>query len=420
MFLKFDHTSEDNDWKLLFISLFILPFQTFFGIVILLFLVYQGWKKNYQQIITDLTTRYLTILTGFIFISSFFAYKKGDAWLGIVHFFPFFILFLGVRSLVKNYQHLYYVILPIIFNSVIISCIGFGEVKLGWETPSFIYKTLGWRLISYGTPEGRMSSVFPHANPLSLYLFTALFFAFALLLDRIKKYKFARINIFLIITIIIDFIALILTSSRNGWIIAFIGFIVFVIYYNWYLILQLLSLAGIMISWASFGNLPLQNWVRKIVPSFIWLRLSDQLYPDRPLETLRFSQWNFCFDLIKDRPFFGWGLRGFSFLYEEKTNTYLGHPHNFFLMLGAEIGLIATGFFVFIIGNIYWQGIKTIYTFKNTGNNPIILFSFLVVFGGYTIYNFFDVSLFDLRLNILAWIILAFISGLSNQSQNVP
>jgi O-antigen ligase len=222
-------------------------------------------------------------------------------------------------------------------------------------------------------------------------------------------------NLLLIVTIILNLIGLILTSSRNGWIITFFSFIAFAIYLNWHLILQLLAFGGIIIGWASFGNLPGQNWLRKIVPSFLWQRLSDQMYPDRPLPTLRTSQWHFCLDLVTDRPFFGWGLRNFSILYEEKTSIYLGHPHNLFLMFGAETGLITLGAIMFIIGRILWQGILALNTLKLPKSEAIILFSYLVVFSSFIIFNLFDVSIFDLRLNLLAWIILAAISGASEK-----
>lgn len=414
MLLKTYNNPEYINLKLLSISILILPFQSFFGILILLYLTYQTWRNNYQKIVSNYLSYCFLGLTCLMIIASIFAYNPGESFLGLIHFLPFFLMFLGLRTLMTNYNQLFFIILPIVFNSIIIVLLGIGEVKFGWQTPNLFFKLLGWRLIAYGMPEGRMSSVFPHANPLTLYLTTALIFTVGLLIYRWKNNNFHKINLLLIVTIIFNLIGLILTSSRNGWIIIFFSFIAFAIYLNWHLILQLLAFGGIIISWASFGNLPGQNWLRKIVPSFLWQRLSDQMYPDRPLPTLRTSQWRFCFDLVTDRPFFGWGLRNFSILYEEKTSTYLGHPHNLFLMFGAETGLITLGAIMFIIGRILWQGILALNTLKlQTKSEAIILFSYLVVFGSFMIFNLFDVSIFDLRLNLLSWIILAAISGVS-------
>lgn len=418
MLLKFDRTSPDFLLKLLFISLLILPFQTFLGILPLFFVICKAWQNNYNSIVHDKLTYYFLGLTGLIIISCIFAYNAEEALLGIIHFIPFFLMFLAIRSLITHYEHLYYIILPIIFNSIIINFLGIGEVKLGWQTPLFIYKSLGWQLIAYGTPEGRMSSVFPHANPLSLYLITALFFGLGLVIERWKNNQYGKINILLVFTIILNLISLILTSSRNGWIITFCGFLVFAFYFRWYFLLILLTVSSALISWASFGNLPQQSFIRKVIPSFLWARLSDEMYPDRPLSTLRSTQWDFCLDLINHRPFFGWGLRNFSILYEEKTATYLGHPHNFFLMMSAETGLITTMVMIMIITHILWKGILSVSKSKPEKKDTIILLSYIIVFCGYSIFNLFDVSLFDLRLNILAWIILASISGVSHQQTN--
>ncbi|BAQ60503.1 lipid A core O-antigen ligase related Slr0728 [Geminocystis sp. NIES-3708] len=413
MFIKTYNDPEYTDLKLLSLSILILPFQSFLGILVLFFVILKSWINNYKNIIKNNLSYSFIIVTVLMIIASIFAYNSSESFLGLVHFVPFFLMFLGLRTLISNYNQLFFIILPIILNSVIIVLLGIGEVKLGWQTPDLFFKLSGWRLIAYGIPEGRMSSVFPHANPLTLYLTTALTFTLALIIYRREKHKFNQIDLLLISTIILNLIGLILTSSRNGWIITFFSFIAFAIYSNWYVILQLLAFGGFIVSWASFGNLPGQNWTRKIVPSFLWQRLSDQMYPDRPLPTLRSSQWRYCFDLITDRPFFGWGLRNFSVLYEEKTSIYLGHPHNLFLMFGAETGLITLGVIMFIIGRILWQGIQALNRLKLQKSQGIILFSYLVVFSSFIIFNLFDVSIFDLRLNILGWIILASISGVS-------
>ena len=52
-------------------------------------------------------------------------------------------------------------------------------------------------------------------------------------------------------------------------------------------------------------------------------------------------------------------------------------------------------------------------TFKDQKSEAIILFSYLVVFSGFIIFNLFDISIFDLKLNLLGWVILAAISGVS-------
>lgn len=415
---KYNQSLDLND-KLFFLSLLILPIQTFIGILILLYLCYQGWKNSWHKIKNNYLTYALIITSIFLMISAIFAYQSGEAWLGIVHFLPFFFLFLGLKYIITSWEQLYWITLPLIFNSIIVVILAIGEVNFHWVTMDFIYKLFGWQLTGEGIPPGRASSVFPYANPLALYLAITIILTLGLLISRFPKSLFNQVNLFLIFSLLFNTYGLILTGSRNGWIIVFLSVIAFAIYCRYYRILTLIIAGGIVVIWASFGSLPLQNFWRKIVPNILWQRFSDQLYisGDRPLETLRITQWNFCLDLIEKRPFFGWGLRNFSTLYEEKMSTYLGHPHNFFLMMGAETGLITLLGLLLLIGLIIFNGSLLLMKEKIEGQKSVIFFSYLVAFMAYLIYNLFDVSLFDLRLNILAWIILASISGISETNK---
>lgn len=425
MNLQFYSQSKNNDLKLLFLSLLILPFHTLTGIIILLFFSYKIWRKNYQQISKHFLTKCLLLSSILLIISSTLANNIGEAWLGIPHFLPFFFVFLALRILITNYQYLYFIVFPIILNSLLVIFFGIAELNFGWESSLFLYRTLGWQLTGAGDPVGRLASVFPYANLAALYFVIVIIFAIALLIERRKKNSLQKLDWFLIITVILNIIALVLTESRNGWIVCFLSLVVFTVYLGWNWVLQILTVLGIIVIGASFGSFPGQNILRKIVPDFIWFRFSDQAYPNRPEAMQRVTQWNFCFDLIGDRPFWGWGLRNFTILYEEKMATYLGHPHNIFLMLGAESGLINLLVLSLIIGWILSRGCLALMILKKNNNNPIILFSFLMVIGGYIIYNLVDINLFDLRLNTIFWIILAAISGISEQileeeKQNKP
>ena len=147
-------------------------------------------------------------------------------------------------------------------------------------------------------------------------------------------------------------------------------------YLGWRWLVWGITGVAIAILWASFAPAMGGTQLRQIVPSFIWTRLSDQLH-DRPVETLRITQWQFCGDLIRERPLFGWGLRNFSPLYEAKYSFWLGHPHNLFLMFGSEAGIMALLLLLGIIGNILFQAVKVLLTWRDR-ESPLIFFSYLV------------------------------------------
>lgn len=84
----------------------------------------------------------------------------------------------------------------------------------------------------------------------------------------------------------------------------------------------------------------------------------------------RLDYWKASFAMIADRPLLGSGVLSFRFLYPEyqyKFGINEDHPHNVFLKIGVENGLIALGFFsVFVLGVLVlglrfsFRGLKSI------------------------------------------------------------
>lgn len=146
--------SEDKNFlnKLLFLSLLILPFQTFLGILILVYISYQASVKNWSQIKNSSLTLGFIFLSLLLIVSSIFAYKSGEAWLGIVHFLPFFWVFLSLRTIVKTYEQLYTIVWSLILSSIIVVLIAIGEINFHWVTIDIIYKLFGWQLTGEGIP----------------------------------------------------------------------------------------------------------------------------------------------------------------------------------------------------------------------------------------------------------------------------
>jgi O-antigen ligase len=111
---------------------------------------------------------------------------------------------------------------------------------------------------------------------------------------------------------------------------------------------------------------------------------------------------------MMERPWVGWGLRSFTPLYKEKTGVWLGHPHNLYLMLGSETGIIGLGLFLVWVGWIMAQGMRLCLTFQE---DALILFTYLLAFTGCIFFNTLDVTVLDGKLNVINWIILGAIAG---------
>ena len=397
--------------SVLFLTLF--PAAGALGLIVVMGIV---WRNRYREILRSYLNRALIGLTGILIFSSASAEYPLEAWLGLANFVPYFALFMALECLFSEPIQLKQLSWLLILPSLPIVILGLGQLLFAWDTPSWIESILGWEIVPLGVPPGRMSSVFNYTNFLAIYLAIALMLAIGLWLENWQRAGNFKVQTLLTTILLADISGLILTSSRNAWGLAIFSLIAYAFYLGWrWLVWGVVGMA-IAILWASFVPTMGGTQLRRIVPSFIWTRLSDQLH-DRPVETLRITQWQFCWDLIKDRPIFGWGLRNFSPLYEAKYSLWLGHPHSLFLMFNAEAGTIALLLLSGIVGSIMFKAVRLLATWCEL-RSQLIFFSYLITFTSCILFNLADVTIFDLRVNTIIWIILAAISGITKaQSQ---
>ena len=496
-----------NAWNFIQWGLLLFPLLPLVGAVVLLWAQFVIWRKQYRQIFRSRLNWVLALFSGWLIVMSLFAYHRQDAWLGLFNFIPFFGLFATFRVLLQTPAQLRRLAQILVLTSVPVVIMGFGQLYWGWATPKAwhdLFLAIGCAIAPQGNPPGRMTSIFMYTNVLAAYLAIAFILSLGLWIDslsgvgsresrvgrkrqgeqgrqgRLKGLKAAIANYQLPITnyqlpivlglvVVVNLAALILTNSRNAWAIAVIAATAFAVYCGWrWLVVGVGAIVAVVFG-AAFAPPPLHSWLRLIVPAYFWQRLTDQLYV-RPEATLRTTQWRFAWNLTQQRPWTGWGLRNFQPLYLAQTQTWMGHPHNLFLMLTAEIGIPATIVFCAWIGWILFQSIQllaqnpdsgkggfnrtikgflinivnkpapTNYTLSCTGTQPcfptdsllptpysplphqsdrLIFFTYLVAVCACLLFNTVDVTIFDARLNTLFWILLAAIAGVSDR-QHTP
>lgn len=429
--IKNHYLKQDVDfvWQYFSLSVLVLPLFPTMGVLGLVYVLIRVWLGNYQQIVTNPLNWGWGILSVLLIINSIVAYQPSEAWLGLANFLPFFALFAAVSVLITQARQLRQLAWMLILPSVPIVLLGLGQLFDYWSSPKLVEYIVGWGLIPEGQPAGRMSSVFIYANFLAIYLAIAFTLTLGLWSATWQGWrpKMRRQSSWLLLglslILLIDGMGLILTSSRNAWGLAFFSFIAFAIYLGWRWLVGGITAATTAIFWASFAPNLGGKQLRHVVPTFLWARLSDQMYPDRPLETLRLTQWQFCLDLIRDRPWLGWGLRNFTPLYESQMNIWFGHPHNLFLMLAAETGIIATFLFMAIAGWIMAQAVILFQQWNSVNTIPpgdrLMLFTYIVAFSNCILFNLLDVTVFDLRINTIGWLLFAAIAGVVFQNFNL-
>jgi O-antigen ligase len=457
-------------WNYAQLGILIFPLIPILGALGIFLGLVVTWKKKFSQIMRRPINQGLAILTIWLIITSFFAHDRVVAFLGLGNFLPFFIFFAAFSSLIQSTVQLRRLSWLLVITSFPVVILGLGQQFFGWTTPIQLQGVLGWVLEFKGNPVGRMSSVFMYANILAGYLTIVLILGLGLWFDAegsqksevrgkksekdvngdvslpgsvlsklITNYQLLITNYqlpFLRITVIGNAVALILTNSRNAWGLAVLASLAFALYLGWRILVGIVVSFSGGILWSAFGPEPVRNWLRGIVPYFIWGRLTDQMYQNRPVATLRKTQWEFAGNMTLERPWTGWGMRNFTPLYEAQMHRWLGHPHNLFLMLTAETGIPATLFLCGLVGGILAKGVWLLVNWRGNGdegyltgvtevNNQmffnrdrLIFFSYLVAFGACTLFNTVDVTLFDLRVNTIGWLLLAAICGVVDRPRN--
>jgi O-antigen ligase len=413
------HPSLQPAWNSAQLGLLFFPLSPFLGAVGIILASLLTWLQQYRTIIRRPLNWGFALLSVLLIITAGLADDKTSALLGLFNLIPFFLIFAGLSGLIQTIAQLRQIAWILLIGSVPLVIMGFGQFFLGWNLNfKFLWIVLEWTLAPGGEPPGRMASILMHANTLAAYLVIIFILGLGLWLEnfqqlRVKSQQLTHPPLlFLTVAIITNFIALILTNSRNGWAIAICACLAYALYQGWRILVGGVTAVIASFLLAAFAPSPVAGLFRRFVPAFFWARLNDDMYPDRPVALMRKTQWEFAWSLTQQHPWNGWGLRSFSALYQVHTQLSLGHPHNFFLMLAAETGLPSTLLFCGLIGWILFAGLQLLRRSNYIDpEDKLIFFSYLLVLFGWVLFNTVDVTLYDFRLNTLSWLLLSATCG---------
>lgn len=371
------------------------------------------WWQDARQICQRSRLWLLALYLTLLLLSSWQALDPSAARLGLFHFFPFAFVFAAASQLMRRPRHLQQLAEAIALSSLPVAVIGLGQMFAGWQGPLDWGLVLSWPLAAGGMPPGRMSSVFEYANVLANFAAIAWTVGLGLWAKAWRQGRW-RWGLLWSAVLVGNALVLLLTSSRNAWGVAFLACVAYAVFWGWRWVLGAIGAIAAAILGAAFAPNPLNLALRRVVPAYFWARLTDDMHPDRPVAMLRTTQWQFALDLTGDRPLWGWGLRNFTAIYETQMGLWLGHPHNLVVMLLAETGIPAT---LTLLGFVAWivtAGIRQLSRWSEADSGW--LFAILAAFGATTVFHSLDVTLFDARLNILGWLLLAGVDGVSRRS----
>ena len=341
-----------------------------------------------------------------------------------------------------------------IFNGIFLASIALIVVN------GFVQHFRGYDFIhGYTWWDGRLVSSFKHSNDFGAYLIVVIMFLLGLtyhflsafLNGNLKTEKEALINkLFLCALVVLLFGAIYclgLTFSRGAWLGFFIALVCFGFYKNkcffivpMGLIIVFLFLFYPMMRMSRNVSFTTDR-VKKITlhverqPDLVKADLPEAGLPKTDLpeknnppvkqavslehcqicQTIlrkinkvgsgRMDFWHEAINIIHDYPVFGTGLNTYSIVARKYKINWGGYPHNCYLQIAAEMGIVGLLSFLWIIGVFIKTALKSLAkkTYEFWDYMGLGLFCGLI---GFFIHAAFDTTFYSVQLDSYLWLML--------------
>jgi len=206
---------------------------------------------------------------------------------------------------------------------------------------------------------------------------------------------------------------LLMTYTRGAW----LGFIIGILLIGWYIFKNFNLRIKLLCLFLSVGLLAIffisPQFTRKLLEttgdaSFrtgitLKARFESMVKTSGGSTSVRLNLWAEGLNIVKDYPLTGCGLNAYSQVGKryKKSQEGGGYPHNSYIQMAAEIGLLGLFAFLWVLYNFFRMGVMY---FKKTKNYLVLgLLSGILAF---LIHAFFDTHLYSLQLVVLFWFML--------------
>jgi putative inorganic carbon (hco3(-)) transporter len=266
--------------------------------------------------------------------------------------------------------------------------------------------------------DGRVSSTFRHANDFGAYLILVtsilLAFVFSYVFMRTATFRF---KILLVIVQVLTLVCLGLTYSRSAWI-GFFAASLFIGLVHRRLVPSLLMIfcfvgvfTPLMMTFrqVSFMSDDLKH-ERQDLPLAIKENYKEQVH--MMLQQFsgmgRLTFWKEAVEMIQKSPWVGSGLNTYSRMGPHYKITWGGYPHNCYLQMAAEIGLLGLTAFLILVMTLFVRVLLLVREMKNLFLKNLTLGALAGLFG-FFIQSAFDTTLYSVQLANLMWIMMGLI-----------
>lgn len=253
--------------------------------------------------------------------------------------------------------------------------------------------------------EHRISSFLENSNNLGAYTILSIFIVLMLLINSKKKGE----KIFLSLCSVLLFSNIILSQSRNAILALLLGCILIAIVYDKRFLIVSIILPIVLL----------------IIPQS---RMRFLAILDLNQNSSRFKIWKIAELMIKDNPLFGVGNSNFAteypvYIYHNPDLMIHGsyralHPHNIFLKIQSELGILGSIFFLLFLGLTLFSLISYIKNCKNNELKPILV-GVTIAFISFQFMNLLDCYYDSLKAIITMFIVLSIASYCNNINKDL-
>ena len=383
------------------LGLLLLPASALLAGVCLLFACISGSRRRDQPIWRDRSMQPL-LVAAVLMVAGCFVAKTGSlAWAGLANWVPFFWAFWAFQPFLSTEQQRRQAAWMLVAGSVPVLVTGLGQMLLGWEGPWQVADGLiVWFVAPGGQPSGRLSGLFDYANIAGAWLGVVWPLMLAAVLLPVGWSRRASAAVLVLATAF----AVLLTQSRNamGGLVLALPFVMGPIQWLWLLPLMLVLASPLLLAVVPGVPPVLKQWGIGLLPEQVAIRLLET-EGDKAWKHTRLGQWAYAVQLVSARPWLGWGAAAFSVMYPiYAAKRWHGHSHNLPLELaishGVPVMLLIVGTVLALLVLALRFGMLQRAPMERAWWTATLV---LVVM------HATDLPLFDSRLNILGWTLLA-------------
>ena len=406
------------------IGIFLLVSTPFLSSIFFLLSLINSLINNSRKIINNKWNYPIFIASLLLINSSIFSRSDIEGWspylnwLGLGNWIPYFLCFFAFQYYTDSKYQRKKIIRSFIAGSVPFIISGFGQYFFNWTGPFDIFNKL---IIWYQRPivqDHGLTGLFNNPN----YAATWLLILWPMCLASLKEKKHNKFKKTITLTfIILIFISIILTRSRNGWLGSIISIPLLGSIYLKIFSILFLSLA-ILVFILFISSINLNSLFNRIIPRFF--KEEFLLFGfDNILNLTRVKIWLQTIIFILEKPIFGWGAGTFAILIESKMNSWYGHPHNIWLELAHSYGIPVSILLLITIIYILFKSFKVIYLKPETKELNLFDRAWWTTTFTLTFSQMVDIQYFDYRIGITFWILysgLVSIINSKNKEYHIP